>query len=107
MYANQRMRQYQQQSITTASPEQLILKLYDIGISSCHRGDDVKVRRVLVELLSALRFTDETKDVANNLQSIYEFCLNDSASGDLSTTAELLEGLREAWRDGVMRRKAA
>lgn len=106
MYANQRMRQYQQQAVATASPDQLILKLYDIGVSSCHQGNHNKVRRVLVELLSALNH-EEGGEIAANLQSIYEFCLNDCASGDLSTTADLLEGLREAWRDGVMHRKAA
>lgn len=106
MYANQRMRKYHQQSVTTSSPEQLILKLYDIGVSSCHQGDHHKVRRVLVELLSALDH-EQGGEIATNLQAIYEFCLNDSATGNLDTTADLLDGLREAWRDGVMRRKAA
>ena len=79
MYAQHKMLQYQQQSVSSASPEQLILKLYDLGITSCHRGD----------------------------QGIYEFCLNDSALGELGTTAEILGGLRDAWREGVMRPQAA
>ena len=51
--ANQMLR-YQQQAIVSASPEQLILKLYDIGISACHRQDRTKLRAVLVELIGAL-----------------------------------------------------
>ncbi len=101
-----RMRQYQQQAVRSASPEQLILKLYDHGIASCRRNDRVKVRAVLVELVSSLDF-EQGGDIANRLSSLYEYCLAESATGDLIAIEEVLCGLREAWKQGVMARKAA
>jgi flagellar protein FliS len=100
------LRQYQHQSIATASPERLIAKLYDLGIAACHRGDRAKARAVLVELMGALDH-ERGGDVAARLHSIYEFCLNESALGDLDAVGELLDGLREAWHDGVLARPAA
>jgi flagellar protein FliS len=101
-----RMRQYQQQAVRSASPELLILKLYDLGIASCHRGDRAKVRAVLVELVAALNF-EQGGEIAERLSAIYEFCLTEISSGDLATIESLLNGLRVAWKEGVMARKAA
>lgn len=98
--------QYQQQSIATASPERLVLKLYDLGIASCRRDDRAKVRSVLVELMSSLNH-ERGGDIAARLQALYEFCLNESAMGELDTVQDILEGLREAWQEGVLERKAA
>ena len=106
MYGSLQMRQYQQQSVLTSSPEQLVLKIYDLGIAACRRDDRSKVRAVLAELMSSLNF-EEGGEVASQLQGLYEYCLIESANGDLETVRTLLEGLREAWREGVMTRKAA
>lgn len=106
MNATLRMRQYQQQAIKTASPELIILKLYDLAIASCNRGDRAKVRAVLVELISSLNF-DKGGEIAQRLYDIYEFSLTESATGDLAVVSELLTGLRDAWKDGVIARKAA
>ena len=101
MHAALRMRQYERQAVATASPAQLIAKLYDIGVSACHRGDRSKTRAVIVELMSSLDL-EAGGDLAGRLHAIYEFCLHESAAGDLSSVAELLAGLREAWQDGVL-----
>lgn len=105
MYSRHHKR-YQEQAIQTASPEQLILKLYNLGISSCENGDRSKLRAVLVELISSLNF-DEGGDLANRLYAIYEFCLNESTMGELKPIQEMLEGLRDAWRDGVLEKQMA
>lgn len=104
MYSRHHQR-YQEQAIQTASPEQLILKLYDLGISSCHRGDRSKLRAVLVELISSLNF-DEGGELADRLYAIYEYCLNASATGDLRPVQEMLEELRSAWKEGVLAQPA-
>jgi flagellar protein FliS len=106
MHPSLRQRQYQQQAITTASPERLVSKLYELGVSACHRGDRTKTRAVLVELMGSLNH-EQGGELAGRLHAIYEFCLNESALGDLNTVAELLGGLREAWHDGVLARPAA
>lgn len=105
MYSRPHQR-YQEQAIQTASPEQLILKLYDLGIASCRNGDRAKLRSVLVELMSSLNF-EVGGELANRLYAIYEFCLNESAMGDLEPIQEMLVGLREAWKEGVLERQPA
>lgn len=97
---------YQRQSIMGASSEDLIAKLYDEGISACHRDDREQVRKVLVELLSSLN-TEEGGELAERLQAVYEFCMQESAAGDLDLVQELLDELREAWRQGVLERQPA
>ena len=106
MHPNLHMRQYQHQAIATASPERLVVKLYDLGIAACYRDDRPKVRAVLVELMAALNHKNGG-EIAGRLQVLYEYCLNESALGNLSVVAELLGGLREAWQEGVLCRPAA
>ena len=100
------LQQYQRQAILSSSPEQLVLKLYDFGVQACLRGDRAKLRMVLVELVSSLNF-EKGGELASRLYTLYEYCLAQSAEGDLSAVGDLLSGLREAWRDGVLARRAA
>ncbi len=106
MYTTQHIRQYQQQALASATPEVLIAKLYDLGIASCHRKDRAKLRAVLVELISSLDF-ERGGEIAERLHMIYEYCMHQSATGDLDTVCTLLSGLRDAWREGVLHRKVA
>lgn len=100
MYTNARQT-YQQQSVKTASPEKLVLELYNLGIRSCKQGDRSTVRSVLVELMSSLDH-ERGGEIAERLQVIYEYCLDVSATGDLTDVQEILESLRDAWRKGVV-----
>lgn len=106
MHPSLRMRQYERQAIATATPEQLVAKLYDLAVAACHRGDRTKLRAVLVELTGSLNL-EAGGDLAGRLHAIYEFCLRESAVGDLGPLAEILGGLREAWHDGVLATRAA
>ena len=93
--------QYQQQAVQTSSPEKLIDKLYSAGIQACHQEDRNRLRDVLLELVKALDM-ESGGELAERLQAIYEFCINESATGDLDMIRELLEELREGWREGVL-----
>lgn len=106
MYAANRMRQYQQQAIVSSSPEQLILKLYDLGIQCCLQGNRSKLRAVLAELVGSLNFEDGG-ELAERLYSLYDYCITESVSGDLEIVRDVISGLREAWKQGVVSRKAA
>ena len=99
MYAaSNRMLQYQQQAVTSSSPQQLVVKLYDIGIAACHAGDRKRLRGALVELIGSLNF-EEGGDIAMRLHALYEYCLNESGAGDLNVVCDLLTNLRDAWRE--------
>lgn len=106
MSAPYQLQQYQRQAILSSSPEQLVLKLYDFGVQACLRGDRAKLRMVLVELVSSLNF-EKGGELASRLYTLYEYCLTESAAGDLTVVGDILEGLRDAWREGVLTRKAA
>jgi len=93
--------QYQQRSVQTSSPEKLIKKLYDEGISACYQDDREHLRNVLVELRSSLDLQNGG-EVAERLQAIYDFCLEESATGDLDIVRELLDELRDGWQEGVL-----
>jgi flagellar protein FliS len=97
---------YQQQSVQTATPEKLIDKLYEAGIQACHQGDRNRLREVLLELVKALDM-ERGGELAERLQAIYEFCINESATGDLDMIRELIEELREGWREGVLEGQSA
>ncbi len=98
--------QYQQQSVQTSSPGKLIKKLYDEGISACYQGDREHLRDVLVELRSCLDLQNGG-EMAERLQAVYDFCLDESATGDLNVVRELLTELREGWQEGVLGRQPA
>lgn len=106
MHPSLRMRQYERQSVVTATPDQLVAKLYDLGVSACYRDDRPKVRAVLVELVGSLDF-EAGGEVADGLHALYEFCLRESIDGDLAAVGDLLGGLREAWAEGVLAPRAA
>ena len=106
MNATLRMRQYQQQAVGTASPEQLIAKLYDFAVMQCHRGDRVKLRAALVELTSSLNF-EQGGEISERLYALYQFCIVESATGDLEPISEVLSGLRDAWKESMLMRRAA
>ena len=106
MHPALRMRQYQRQAVTSASPEQLVVKLYDLGVAACHKGDRARLQAVLIELIASLNF-EHGGELAQSLHALYQYGLNESAAGDLSVIGELLDGLRNAWKEGVLCRKAA
>lgn len=105
MNATLRMNQYHAQEIQSATPEELIAKLYSVGISACHQEDKEKVRAVCMELISALNF-DVDPEFADQLYSLYEFCLTESAMGNFDVVVDVLSGLREAWTEGVIQQES-
>lgn len=101
MYRQQASAQYQRQDVLSASPAQLVAKLYDLAIRACHAKDRIKLRKILIELISSLNFEDGG-DLAIRLSQIYEFCMRQSISGDLEVVQEMLEELRTTWRQGLL-----
>ena len=92
--------EYQRQDIISASPTQLVAKLYDLAIVACHRDDRSQLRKVLIELISSLNF-EEGGDLAIRLSQIYEYCMRESIDGDIDLVAELLSELRETWKESL------
>ena len=100
MHTSQAAHHYQRQDVLSASPTQLVAKLYDLGILACNTHDRFKLRKVLIELIASLNFA-EGGDIAIRLSQIYEFCMRESVSGDLKVIGEMLSELRETWKEGT------
>ena len=100
MFTNQAAQQYQRQDVLSASPSQLVTKLYDLAILACNNEDRMKLRKVLIELISSLNF-EEGGDIAIRLSQIYEFCMRESVSGDLNQISEMLGDLRDTWKESI------
>ena len=98
--------QYQRQDVLSASPTQLVAKLYDLGILACNTNDRFKLRKVLIELIASLNF-EEGGEIAIRLSQIYEFCMRESVSGDLMVIGEMLSDLRETWKESTRENSTA
>ena len=93
--ARKRISNYQENAILNASPEELILKLYDLGILSIKKGDIPKANKVLAELISALNF--DYQDVALGFFKLYRFCQNELYKGNTEMPIKILTELRQSW----------
>jgi flagellar protein FliS len=120
-YQNQ-MNQYKKMRVETASPEMLILMLYDgavknIALAQQIIGDKsriedcnnafIKAQNIITELMSSLNF-DIGGDIAKNLFNIYEYInytlaqANVTKTGDnLDAVLTMLKELRNTWQEVI------
>ena len=117
------MNQYKRMKIETASPEMLILMLYDgaiknIKISLQSIGQEqpdyqtssnclIKAQNIITELMVSLNF-EIGGDIARNLFNIYEYinytlaqCNVNKNSENLDTIIGMLSDLRETWKEVI------
>ena len=76
-------------------------KLYGIGVTAARAGDAPRTRRALVELAAALDH-ERGGEVAAGLGDLYDYCIRATSTGDLDVVAEVLDGLRGAWRQSTL-----
>jgi flagellar protein FliS len=102
---------YKQSSIETASPEKLLLMLFDGGIKFLNLGNlaieqkdyssankwFVKVQDILSELMVSLDI-DKGGEIASNLYKLYEFYRNEVVKANITKNAELLPPVLEFFR---------
>jgi flagellin-specific chaperone FliS len=97
--------QYKTNEIMTASPERLILFLYDQGIKGCKLEDKELVTKALVELIDSLNF--KYSDMASRLFRLYEFALEMIRQDQFAPALKVLSDLRETWIAALSKVKAA
>ena len=118
------MKTYQADSITTASPGQLVLMMYEGVLTSMRRATVAGTTETLDEALfdkeldRAVRILAEMRgvldherggEIATNLDSLYTFCIELIADAveagavePLATVSEIVGTLRDAWSDAVL-----
>ena len=64
-----------QMRFLNASPQKLIMKIYDFAITQCRNKNLEKTNKALAELINALRFDgEEVSEISTGLRKLYEFC---------------------------------
>jgi len=105
-YAN-----YKHSSIETASPEKLLLMLFDGGIKFLNLGNLaieqkdyssankwlVKVQDILFELMVSLDM-DKGGEIASNLYKLYEFYRNEVVKANITKDPEVLPPVLDFFR---------
>ncbi|MFQ5708119.1 MAG: flagellar export chaperone FliS [bacterium] len=95
------MNPYLYQQIRTASPEKLILILYDLGIKSCSTKDRQMAAQVLAELIGVLDF--EQKDMALQFFDLYNYALAQVHQNNFDAALVVLRELRDVWQAAVLK----
>jgi len=81
--------------VMSATPEQLLIMLYDFAIVNCQKKDIDKVSRALTELIGTLNF--EYEDIALNLFRLYQYCLDLVKKQSFDDACAILKELRDTW----------
>ena len=90
---------YLAQKIMTASPEQLILYIYDASISACGRKDHVRAAEAIQELINSLNFKE--KKVAGTFYHMYQHILTLIHKKQFNEALVLLREIRNTWAEAM------
>ncbi len=89
---------YLVKDVLDASPQKLLLKVYDFAIANCKRGNLEKTNKALNELINALNFEDEnTKEFSTGLLALYKYCQDQMRKRNYDIVAKILTELRHSW----------
>lgn len=99
-HAQQRINQYLVKEIMDASPQQLLIKIYDFAILNCQRHNLVKTNSAIQELINSLNFEDESaKEISAGLLRLYQYCQEQMRKKEYEIVYKILSELRETWRN--------
>ncbi len=101
----EKINQYLINQISTSTPEQLILMLYDFAISSCLKQDMLKTNDALQVLINSLNFEDtRAKEISVGLLNLYIFCQHQMRKKNFQAVQKILSELRETWQTALRKR---
>ena len=93
-----RTNQYMVNEILEATPQQLLIKLYDIAIVNCQQQNMIKTNKAIQELSNALNFDDEgAKEIAIGLLRLYQCCQDQMRKNNFEIVNKILVELRDSW----------
>jgi flagellar protein FliS len=102
---NKRSNQYVTNSILSAKPEELIMKIYDFAIINSKKNNMIKTNEALQVLINALNFDHpEAKEISANLMNIYLYCQDQMRKQKNDDVTKILTELRDTWRTALLKR---
>lgn len=92
--------QYLMKEVMDASPQELLLKVYDFAIVNCQKQDIGRTNKAIQELINALRFDerDGVREVSIGLLKLYQYCQEQMRKGNHEIVQRILSELREQWK---------
>ena len=97
--SSKKLNPYLVKEILEATPEKLILKLYDFAILHCQKGDMIKTNQAISELIRGLNFDDENvKEISVGLLSLYQFAQEQMRQKNYEIVLKILTELRDSWK---------
>jgi len=102
---NQRVNQYIMNDVLGASPEKLIMKVFDFAILNCQKQNIIKTNEALQVLINALSFeTPEVKEISVGFLKIYLYCQDQMRKRNFDVVLKALTGLKNSWETALNNR---
>ncbi|MCU7495307.1 MAG: flagellar protein FliS [Ignavibacteria bacterium] len=90
--------QYLAKEILEATPQQLLIKIYDFAIVNCQKHDLVRTNNAIQELINSLSFEGpDVKEISTGLLRLYKFCQDQMRSQNYEIVQKILSELRDTW----------
>lgn len=94
---------YVSNEILNATPQKLIMKIYDFAIMQCKNENLEKTNKALAELINALRFDgEEVSEISTGLRKLYEFCQDQMRKKNYDIVLQILTDLRDTWNKVIV-----
>ncbi len=90
---------YRNNSVVGLTPAELVLRLYDIGLSALATGDGQRASRAVAQLIECLDFRHH--DVAFGLFRLYRYCMDEIKRGEYDVPTRILRELRDTWAKAI------
>ena len=88
--------------INNASPQQLIMKVYDFAIINCQKNEMIKTNEALQVLINALNFDDPSaREISNGLLRLYQYCQDQMRKQNTGVVLKILKELRDTWNSSM------
>lgn len=84
------------QKVKSASPEQLIVYIYDVAIKACLQKNQALALEAVQELINSLNY--QHKDLAHTFYNTYELIQSEIRQSRLSSASVHLKDLRTTWK---------
>ncbi len=93
-----RLNQYLVNEITQATPQQLLIKIYDFALVNCKKENLAKTNEALQVLINALSFDGkEVSEISTGLLKLYQYCQNEMRNKNYTIVYKILNELKESW----------
>jgi flagellar secretion chaperone FliS len=104
-WSNRRVNQYISNDILDASPEQIIMKIYDFAIRNCQQHNMIKTNDALQVLINALNFDHpEAKEISIGFYRIYRYCQDQMRKQNYEIVFKVLSELKQTWETALAQR---